>query len=146
MLKVGVDCEEISRFKRLPYDKKEHFYRRVFTPSEIEYCVSCREPYHRFAVRFAAKEAVIKALNGILRPYYKDIEVRKEKNGEPRIHIDEKGFKKIKSLNIALSLTHSASHAIAFVAVTDNIKEKDNFEKMLKKITPSVKKSFGIGC
>ncbi len=143
MLKVGVDCERISRFKRLPYGKTEHFYRRVFTPAEIEYCTSCREPYHRFAVRFAAKEAVIKALNGILRPYYKDIEVRKEKNGEPRIHINKKKFKELKSLSIALSLAHSASHAIAFVTVTDDMKEKNNFRQALKKLAPSVKKSFG---
>lgn len=143
MLKVGVDCEKISRFKRLPYNKTEHFYERVFTPREIEYCISSREPYHRFAVRFAAKEAVIKALNGILRPYYKDIEVRKEKNGEPKIHIDKKRFREIKNLSMSLSLAHSKSHAIAFVIVTDNLKEKDNFKKALKEITPSAKKNFG---
>lgn len=143
MLKVGVDCEKISRFKRLPYGKAEHFYKRVFTPREIEYCTSCREPYHRFAARFAAKEATIKALNGILKPYYKDIEVRKEKSGEPKIHIDKKKFREIKSLSMSLSLAHSKSHAIAFVIVTDNIKEKDSFKQALKKITPSAKKNFG---
>jgi len=143
MLKVGVDCEKISRFKRLPYEKTGHFYKRVFTPREIEYCISCREPYHRFAVRFAAKEATIKALNGILRPYYKDIEVRKDKNGEPKIHLDKKRFREVKSLSMSLSLAHSKSHAIAFVIVTDNIKEEDSFKQALKKITPLAKKNFG---
>jgi holo-[acyl-carrier protein] synthase len=143
MLKVGVDCERISRFKRLPYDKMENFYKRIFTPREIEYCVSCREPYHRFAARFAAKEAVIKALNGILKPYYKDIEVRKEKNGEPKIHIDKKQFRKVKALSMSLSLAHSKTHAIAFVIVTDNVKENGSFKRALKKITPLAKKNFG---
>lgn len=140
MLKVGVDCEEISRFKRLPFEKTELFYKRVFTPKEIEYCVSCREPYHRFAARFAAKEAVIKALNGILRPYYKDIEIRKGKNGEPNIHIDKKRFRKAGALSMSLSLAHSKSHAIAFVIVSDNIKEKESFAQALKKVTPLAKK------
>lgn len=138
MLKIGVDCEKISRFKRLPYDKTEHFYKRVFTPREIEYCISCREPYHRFAARFAAKEAVIKALNGILRPYYKDIEVRKEKSGEPKIHIDKKIFRAVKALSVSLSIAHSRTHAIAFVIVTDNLNEKNRFKQALKKITPKM--------
>ena len=142
MLKVGVDCEKISRFKRLPYEKTTHFYKRIFTPREIAYCISCREPYHRFAVRFAAKEAAIKALSGISRPYYRDIEICKKKSGEPAICIDKKKFRNIKGINMSLSLAHSKSHAIAFVVVTDNIKEKDDLKKALKRITPLVKKSL----
>lgn len=143
MFKIGVDCENIARFKRLPYGKTENFYKRVFTPSEIEYCISCREPYHRFAVRFAAKEAVIKALSGIARPYYRDIEIRKEKNGEPKIRIDIKKFRKVKSLNIIISLAHSNSYAIAFAIATDDREEKDKFKKALRKMAPSIKKNFG---
>lgn len=143
MLKVGVDCEEISRFRRLPFDKTERFYKRVFTPGEIEYCTSCREPYHRFAARFAAKEAVIKALNGILRPYYKDVEIRKGKNGAPNIHINKNRFKEARFLSILLSLSHSKSHAIAFVIVTDDMNRKKSFIEALKKVTPLAKKKFG---
>ncbi len=144
MLKIGVDCENIVRFRRLPYAKSECFYKRVFTPAEIEYCVSCREPYHRFAVRFAAKEAVIKALSGIARPYYRDIEVRKEKNGEPRAHIDLKKFRKAKGLDILLSLAHSKTHAIAFVIATDEAGEKSKLKTALREMAPFTKKNFGI--
>ncbi len=143
MIKVGVDCEKISRFRRLPFDKTEHFYKRVFTPGEIEYCTSCREPYHRFAARFAAKEATIKALNGILRPYYKDIEIRKGKNGEPNIYINKNRFKEARFLNMLLSLSHSKSHAIAFVIVTDDMNQKKGFTEALKKVTPLAKKKLG---
>lgn len=143
MIKVGVDCEKISRFRRIPFNKTEHFYKRVFTSGEIEYCISCREPYHRFAARFAAKEAVIKALNGILRPCYKDIEIRKGKNGEPNIRINKNKFKEALFLNMFLSLSHSKSHAIAFVIVTDDINQKDSFIKALKKVTPLAKKKLG---
>lgn len=143
MLKIGVDCENISRFKRLPYAKSGCFYKRVFTPAEIEYCLLCREPYHRFAARFAAKEAVIKALSGIARPYYRDIEVRKEKNGEPRIYLSAKKFRTIKGLNILLSLAHSKTHAIAFAIATDKKTEKDKFKKALRLTAPFAKKNFG---
>lgn len=124
MLKIGVDCENIARFKRLPYQKSEYFYKRIFTPKEIEYCISSRAPYQRFAVRFAAKEAVIKALNGIARPYYRDIEVRKEKSGEPRIHLNLKKFREVNDVDILLSLTHSKTHAIAFVVCSGPKKKK----------------------
>lgn len=143
MFKIGVDCEDIARFRRLPYAKSEYFYKRVFTPAEIGYCVSCREPYHRFAVRFAAKEAVIKALSGIARPYYRDIEVRKEKSGRPRIHIDLKKFKEANGIDILLSLAHSKTHAIAFVIATDQRREKGKSKRALREITPFIKKNFG---
>ena len=143
MLKIGVDCENIARFRRLPYAKSKYFYKRVFTPAEIDYCVSCREPYHRFAARFAAKEAVIKALSGIARPYYRDIEVRKEKNGEPRVYVDAKKFREIKGLDILLSLAHSKTHAIAFAIATDSKKEKGKFRKALRETAPFIKNNFG---
>ena len=143
MLKIGVDCENIARFRRLPYAKSGYFYKRIFTPAEIEYCVSCREPYQRFAVRFAAKEAVIKALSGIARPYYRDIEVRKKKNGEPRIYVDAKKFRMIRGLDILLSLAHSKTHAIAFAIATDEKKEKSKLRSVLRKTAPLTKKNLG---
>ena len=55
---VGVDIEDISRFK----DKSEEFIKRIFTDLEQEYCYKFSKPESHFAVRFCAKEAVIKAL------------------------------------------------------------------------------------
>ena len=127
MLQVGVDCEKISRFRKLPYRKNKRFYQKIFTPQEIKYCIGYRDPYPRFAVRFAAKEAAIKALNGIASPPYSDIEVKKDKNNKPRICIDKNRFRAMVNLSMALSLTHSDSYAVAFTVITDNthrIKEK----------------------
>ena len=134
MLQVGVDCEEISRFRRLPYSKNERFYRRIFTPQEIEYCISYRDPYPRFAARFAAKEATIKALNNITRLFYTDIEVQKDKKEQPKVHITNK-IRKIRRFTISLSLTHSNSHAIAFVVVTGN---KNNIKKAREALKKSI--------
>ena len=142
MLQVGVDCEEISRFRRLPYDRNERFYRKIFTQPEIEYCISYRDPYPRFAVRFAAKEAAIKALNNIARPSYMDIEVQKDKKEQPKIYISRNRFKKITRFSVSLSLTHSNSYAIAFVVVADNKSSIKETKRILRKSASYTKKKI----
>jgi holo-[acyl-carrier protein] synthase len=142
MIQVGVDCEEITRFRRLLYDKNERFYKRIFTPQEIEYCVSFRDPYPRFAVRFAAKEATIKALNNIARPFYAEIEIHKNKREQPTIYIDKNKFKKIKQFVISLSLSHSDSHAVAFVIVADTRHKIDKANRILRKNIPYLRKKI----
>lgn len=139
MFQVGVDCEEISRFRRLSYNKNERFYRRIFTPREIEYCISFRDPYQRFAARFAAKEATIKALNSIAKPTYTEIEVQKDKKDAPKIYIDKKKFKRLRNFNILLSIAHSGSYAIAFAIITDNKKDEKKIKQALRKSISHVK-------
>ena len=142
MLQVGVDCEEISRFRRLPYRKRKNFYKRIFTTREIEYCTSYRDPYPRFAARFAAKEATVKALTGIARPFYSDIEIRLNRNSQPKIYIDVKRFKEIKRFTMSLSLTHSNSHAIAFAVISNNKTVRRKTMHALRKNTLLLKKRF----
>jgi phosphopantetheine--protein transferase-like protein len=112
MLTVGVDCENISRFRRTNYNKKSDFYKKIFTPKEIKYCKSKRDPYPHFTVRFAAKEAVIKALSGFGKVFYKDIEIKNKKSGKPYVALKKKSGR-VRS--IQLSLTHSKDQAVAFV-------------------------------
>jgi holo-[acyl-carrier protein] synthase len=142
MLRVGVDCEEIARFRRLPFNRNEGFYRRIFTPNEIKYCISFRDPYPRFAVRFAAKEATIKALNNIAKPFYADIEVQRDKKEQPKIRIDKNRFKEIVQFDISLSLTHTNSYATAFVVVADNKNIKEEVERLLRRSTVYTKKKM----
>jgi len=59
---IGVDIEDISRFSKLSYTSKKSFYDKIFTKKEIKYCLSKKNPYPHFTVRFCAKEATIKAL------------------------------------------------------------------------------------
>jgi len=120
MLQVGVDCEEISRFRRLPFGENERFYRRIFTPREIWYCTSFRDPYPRFAARFAAKEAAIKALNGKARLFYTDVEVLKGSSEQPKLRFRKKDPGNLSRLRLSVSLSHSDSHAVAFIVATDS--------------------------
>jgi holo-[acyl-carrier protein] synthase len=104
---IGVDIEDISRFKKLEFNKNKLFYKKIFNENEIKYCMSKKEPYHHFAVRFCAKEAFIKAINKPVKDY-KEIKI-KTKNKKP--YILWKGKTHL------LSLSHDKDKAIAFVIV-----------------------------
>lgn len=108
---IGVDIEDISRFK----DKSSEFINRIFTQAEIEYCNKFSEPQSHFAVRFCAKEAVIKALSvfSIHISEYKAIEIYTDENKCPNIRI----LKKLeKNFKFELSMSHDKTKAIAFVS------------------------------
>lgn len=111
-MSIGVDIEDISRFE----DKSQEFLDRIYTKNEQEYCLSKPNPASHFAVRFCAKEAVIKALNSIdiVHPRLNQIEIVHNDNGSPAVillnKIDE-------VLTIQVSLSHDKTKAIAFVTI-----------------------------
>ena len=104
---IGVDIEDISRFKRKPYTQNKTFYEKIFTSNEIKYCLSKSESYQHFTARFCAKEAFIKAINKDIKDYY-EIEIIM-KNNKPRIKFNEKEF--------LLSMSHDKNKAVAFVVI-----------------------------
>ena len=107
---IGVDIEDINRFE----GKSEEFLNRIFTPLELEYCMKYSKPQSHLAVRFCAKEAVVKALTalGILHVSYNEIEVYHNENQCPQIRI----LKKLeKDIVFQVSLSHDRTKAIAFV-------------------------------
>ena len=59
---LGIDISEVNRIREAIERHGEAFLKRVYTPSEIAYCKKHRDPYERYAARFAAKEAAMKAL------------------------------------------------------------------------------------
>ncbi|TKJ17315.1 4-phosphopantetheinyl transferase [Candidatus Woesearchaeota archaeon B3_Woes] len=107
---VGIDIEDISRFKKIPFDRNKSFYNKIFTNKEIEYCKKKSNPSQHFAVRFCAKEAFIKAINEKINDY-KLIEVLIKGN---------KPFIKWKNVNSSLSLSHDKDKAIACVLIEKN--------------------------
>ncbi|MCX7841940.1 MAG: holo-ACP synthase [Clostridia bacterium] len=119
----GVDIIEVSRIKKSLDNNGDAFREKVFTQKEIDYCESKRiARYHSYAARFAAKEAVVKALGtGISKGvYWKDIEVLNGENGCPYIVLHGKAqkiFEAAGGKNISLSLSHSNQHAIAFAVM-----------------------------
>jgi holo-[acyl-carrier protein] synthase len=117
---TGVDIADIERFKRITFERGDRFIQRVFTPGEIAYCWRCAHPEERFAARFAAKEAVFKALGigwqkGLT---FRDVEVVNGPLGDPRIVLhgsavalaEDKGVSKFH-----VSLSHTSAYAAAVV-------------------------------
>jgi holo-[acyl-carrier protein] synthase len=113
---IGVDIEDIERFGNKP----QEFLDRLFSKNEQEYCFSKPNPASHFAVRFCAKEAVIKALNsmGLKHPQLNKIEIYHGKNGCPQIRLPE--IKEYDNLKIEVSLSHDKTKAIAFVLINKN--------------------------
>ncbi|MBI4056496.1 MAG: holo-ACP synthase [Elusimicrobia bacterium] len=109
-MQIGLDIVEVDRIKRLAFRNKL-FLSRVFSSPEIKYCSTKKNKWQHFAVRFAAKEAVWKALSksGIR---LKDISVNRNSQGKPLIFLKGK-----KAAQIHISLSHSQHYAAA-VAVT----------------------------
>lgn len=110
---VGVDIEEINRFK----DKPQEFLDRIYTNNEQEYCKSKAKPESHFAVRFCAKEAVTKALNSIniKQPRLNQIEIYHDKNKCPKIKLPKS--EEYNNLKIEISLSHDRTKAIAFAMI-----------------------------
>ncbi|MDX6769894.1 MAG: holo-ACP synthase [Elusimicrobiota bacterium] len=105
-MELGVDLVEIPRIKSLARRNKK-FLPRVFSKAEIAYCRSKKDPWPHFAVRFAAKEAIYKALGRAEIPLTA-ISVSRDKKGRPLVTIKGKPAK-----NLKLSLTHGREHAVA---------------------------------
>lgn len=114
---IGTDIIEIERIKQAIMAGEGRFAARVFTPGEITYCRAKKNPYPSFAARFAAKEAVLKALGcGFSGVRWQDIEVVKQ-DGAPGIFLRGKTLEIARELGISqvmISLAHSNSHAVAY--------------------------------
>jgi holo-[acyl-carrier protein] synthase len=116
MQRVGVDIIEIDRIDQALQRFGQRFLSRIYTEPEL---MICQERPHSLAVRFAAKEAVMKALGtGIKGVSWKEIEILAKPSGEPLVRLNGKAKMKASSLgfsNIAISLSHSREYAVAFV-------------------------------
>ena len=121
MLRTGVDLLEIARIRTAIDRHGDHFLRRVFTASEL---IHCQGRVESLAGRFAAKEAVGKALGtGIWRNNigWTDIEtLRDPQSGAPLLHLHNAAAAHAAALGLhewSLSLSHDRTRVIAFVVV-----------------------------
>ena len=116
MLVTGVDIIEIPRIRRVFELYGRRFLRRIYTSGEIRYCRG-RAP--QLASRFAAKEAVMKALGtGVRGIRWKDVEIVRIGGSAPMIELHGTARRRadqIGILNMAVSLTHSREYAVASV-------------------------------
>jgi holo-[acyl-carrier protein] synthase len=122
---LGVDIIEVARIRTALERHGDRFHQRICTSSEATYCQGMRDPAPFFAARFAAKEAVSKALGtGIgAQCGWLDIEVRRKASGEPFVVLHGAGAETARRLGIArvlLTLSHTENYAVAHaIAVTD---------------------------
>ncbi len=117
---MGVDIAEVDRVRAAIERRGEPFLRRIYTPAEAAYCDGFRNKYERYAGRFAAKEAAMKALGTGWRRgvRWTDIEVVREPSGRPTLELrgaareiaDALGVKRI-----SISITHTVQQALAQV-------------------------------
>ena len=117
---TGIDITEVPRIREAIQRHGERFLQRIFTEGEIQYCESKANRVERYAARFAAKEAGMKAIgtgwkHGVR---WRDIEVARKPGGRPTLLLHGKAAEfaaKLGATNVALSLTHTAEQAMAQV-------------------------------
>jgi holo-[acyl-carrier protein] synthase len=121
VLGVGVDLCEVDRMRRT-LARTPGFADRVYTEAEQDYCRRRRDPAERFAARFAAKEAVLKALGaGIGSCSLRDIEVVRAESGAPSLVLHGRAAALAGDRGVTawhLSLTHTATLAEAIAIAT----------------------------
>lgn len=119
----GTDIIEINRIQENIENQGEKFLNRVFTEEEIKYCESKKaQKAQHYAGRFAAKEAVFKAISSELTDKYsicwKDIEVLNDENGKPTVSIIGANLEKVEDIDISIS--HCREYAVANVTALIN--------------------------
>jgi holo-[acyl-carrier protein] synthase len=121
---LGIDIAEIDRIEQAIARHGRHFLERVFTPREIEYAESHLKKAERYAGRFAAKEAAMKALGTGWRRGVRwvDIEVLRQDSGRPTLELRGAALEQAQQMgvkHISLSITHSGNLAVAEVIFED---------------------------
>lgn len=114
---VGTDIVEISRIIKAS-EKSEGFCKRVYTARELERCTGSKTRGASLAARFAAKEAVAKALGtGIGKICWTDIEIINDINGKPLVLLHGAASSKAEEIgiiDITISMSHCETYAVAF--------------------------------
>lgn len=118
---TGIDIIKNSRIKNLIEKYGERFLKKIYTDAEIEYCQNKKETASSLAARFAAKEAVLKALGtGMRNNSWQEIEILNNKLGKPEVILSEKTKKRaeeIKVKSIFLSISHEKEYSIAQIVM-----------------------------
>lgn len=112
---IGNDIIEIERIRQSIERHGQHFLNRLFTQKEQDYCYQFKDSVLNFAGRFAAKEAIAKALGtgfGAELSWH-DLEILGDEHGKPVVHLSEAVKKRFHNPRILVSISHSSTHATA---------------------------------
>jgi holo-[acyl-carrier protein] synthase len=128
VLGLGVDIVEIDRMK-LALERTPRIKERIFSQDERWYCEHKAKPWVHYAMRFAAKEAVLKALGtGFSGMRFCDVEVLREGNGRPTPKLSGRAAERaaelgVVEMHLSLSFTHTTAVASA-VAITEDARPR----------------------
>ena len=122
ILGTGIDLCEVSRMQAKIQAPADEFVAQVFLPGEVAYCEAKRHSAEHFAARFAAKEAVVKALAGAdgEGSFWQDIEIMNEPDGRPVVVLHGRAKEMADALGVRrvfVSLTHTRDFAAATVVL-----------------------------
>lgn len=115
-IRTGVDIIEVGRIQEAIESQGERFLNRVYTKTEIDYCSNTgKMTYQHYAARFAAKEAVYKAISNEIAlnedNILKKIEITNQEDGKPMVNLEALKIENIESMD--LSLSHIQNYAVA---------------------------------
>lgn len=118
ILGIGVDIENVERFQGLTIKNDGRFLNKIYTKNELKYCFSRKNSAQHLAVRFAGKEAVIKALSKNCNKTLsiKEIVITNIDNGSPVVKIP---YAFSGGVRMHISLSHCQNQAIAFVVIQE---------------------------
>ncbi|MDD5217668.1 MAG: holo-ACP synthase [Candidatus Omnitrophica bacterium] len=121
-IRQGIDITNVRRMREAIERRGERFIQRIFTADERAYCESKRMKYEHYAARFAAKEALMKAVEVKRKDRYRfrEIEVRRYPTGKPFIFLKDimyQRFQLPRNAQIELSMAHERDQAIAVVLI-----------------------------
>lgn len=119
ILGIGTDIIEIERIQKCHLQYGDKFLKRIFTQEEIDYCLKKENPYPSLAVRFASKEALVKAARvGKIHPHtWTDVSVEVNAEGIPHIFLFHELKTHLQDAHIHISVSHSHFYATAVVLI-----------------------------
>ncbi len=124
VLRTGIDLIEVDRFTKQKPEIRDRFISRVFTEAEQAYCKGMDQ---HLAGRFAAKEAISKALGcGIGEISWKEIEILNDESGMPVVHLHGKAALRAEQLGLetwSVSITHLKEYAAAAASAIGKVSE-----------------------
>lgn len=120
---IGVDMADTRRIDSSFNKFKEVFLNRIFTKSEIEFCLKRKRYIESFTKMFSIKEAILKAISNTSGIFWKDMEIFHDENGKPFVKLYNKALKNIeaktkgKPFNVEVSVSDEIPYVCAFVVI-----------------------------
>lgn len=122
LLGIGVDVVDVKRMKIVLDARGAPLIKKLFTENEIAYCAAKKNPHEHYAARFAAKEAVSKAMqtgwSGKFR--WRDVEVINNPSGAPRVILHDFVAQQLEHCSVHISLSHTENTVVAFAIIEKN--------------------------